>query len=209
MSLLMLVTGQLHNAGQCPISSWSPNRNSMTTRVVFLDRDGTLNVDYGYVYRVDMFQFTERAAEAIQALRAANYRIAVVSNQSGIASGLYDNADVETLTRFIQEQLANLGTSIDVFTFCPHSSADDCDCRKPQTGMATQVEQSLCREVDYGASWTIGDKISDIEFGKTLGTRNALLHSQYWTDDELIWRPEIISDSLYDAVQEILLFEAI
>ena len=174
----------------------------MSRRVVFLDRDGTINVDRGYVYRREDWKFTDQAVEAIRLLNDMGYYIAVVTNQSGIATGRYAMTDVLELHDFVARELWRLGARIDYFAICPHSEADRCMCRKPQTGLAAQIEDRVDSSIDYALSWTIGDKITDAEFGWNLGTNTALLQSVYWRLDELPRSPSLVCSSLYAAVRE-------
>ena len=176
----------------------------MPRKVAFLDRDGTINVDRGYVYRPEDWQFTERAVEAIALLRSAGFAVAVITNQSGIAAGYYTLDDLHRLHCYFQEELARAGTCVDAIAFCPHGAAENCDCRKPLTGMSSQVEQALGEPLDYAASWTIGDKPADLGFGRALGTRTVLLRSRYWNEAELPQPPDLIADSLIKAVEAIL-----
>jgi D-glycero-D-manno-heptose 1,7-bisphosphate phosphatase len=171
----------------------------MAARVVFLDRDGTVNVDRGYVSRIEDWQFTERAVEALRLLQAAGFRLAVVTNQSGIARGYYRLEDMHALHDHLRRQLRQAGVALDAMAFCPHGEQPPCDCRKPKTGMAARVEEQLGEPIDYAASWTIGDKVSDFEFGTALGTRVALIRSRYWQDGDLPRAPVLVVDSLYEA----------
>ena len=180
-----------------------PRANAVGQRIVFLDRDGTLNVDRGYVHRQADWEFTSRAVEAVKLLREGGYYVAVITNQSGIAAGLYSVADVELLHAFMRNQFSKAGADVDAVYYCPHSHEAGCDCHKPGIGMARQVEQQLETNVDYAASWTIGDKLSDLEFGRALGTRTALIRSRYWTNAELGQRPDIIANSLYETVLQL------
>jgi D,D-heptose 1,7-bisphosphate phosphatase len=173
------------------------------TGVVFLDRDGTLNVDFVYVHQIEDWRFTDRAADALRMLRAAGFAVALVSNQSGVARGLSTATDIEALHRHVRDLLARDGAALDAVAYCPHGPEDDCDCRKPRTGLARQVERQLGQPIDYAASWTIGDKLSDLAFGVALGTRTALLRSRYWNDSELETDPDVVADSLYDAARAI------
>jgi D-glycero-D-manno-heptose 1,7-bisphosphate phosphatase len=175
----------------------------MSRRVAFLDRDGTLNADHGYVHRVADWEFLEGAVEAVAALRAQGFAIAVVTNQSGVALGYFTREDVRALHEHVQRELARLGAGIDALAFCPHAATDQCDCRKPRTGMGRSVERQLGEPIDYPASWTIGDKLSDIEFGAALGTRTALLRSRYWSPGDLTRAPDLLADSLLEAARRI------
>jgi D-glycero-D-manno-heptose 1,7-bisphosphate phosphatase len=176
----------------------------MLRSIAFLDRDGTINVDDGYVCRPEQWEFLPDAVPSIAKLRENGFLVAVVSNQSGIGRGLLTAEDVERLHMFVQTELSNSGAHIDAIAFCPHTPADNCDCRKPKTGLARQVEEMLGDKIDYPASWTIGDKVTDLQFGAALGTRTALIRSRYWSEGSLEVTPTIIADSLHDAVNHIL-----
>jgi D,D-heptose 1,7-bisphosphate phosphatase len=167
-----------------------------------------LNVDTGYVHRPEDWQFTDRAPEALRDLRAAGYAIALVTNQSGIARGYFTRECVRTLHRFVQQQLAEHGAALDAIAICPHGPDDGCACRKPRTGMVQQIEEQLGEPIAYERSWTIGDKISDLQFGRALGTRVALLRSGYWHEDHQNAAAVVIADSLYQAAQAILAQDA-
>ena len=177
---------------------------TMPRPVVFLDRDGTINVDRGYVHHIEDWQFIPGAAEATRDLRSAGYAVAIVTNQSAIAAGKYTLADVERLHVHILAELALLGTTIDAIGVCPHSPNDNCRCRKPRTGMAEQVERQLAETIDYASSWTIGDKPHDTEFGRALGTRTILLRSRYWDANDVSLRGQLVASSLTDATRVIL-----
>jgi D-glycero-D-manno-heptose 1,7-bisphosphate phosphatase len=176
----------------------------MSRRVVFLDRDGTINVDHGYVHRIEDWQFLAGALDAMRALQVGNYALAVVTNQSGIARGYYSAAEVLTLHEHMKQEAARAGVSIDAVAYCPHQAEARCSCRKPGTQMSSQIEQQLGGRIDYRHSWTVGDKLSDIAFGASLGTQTALLSSPYWSDGELSQRPNLIADSLQQVAAQIL-----
>ncbi len=88
---------------------------------------------------------------------------------------------------------------IDAFAFCPHLPDADCQCRKPRLGLARQIEQALADSVDYPHSWTISDKLSDVQFGDALSTRTALIRSRYWSEDNLPCAPTFVVNSLLEA----------
>lgn len=169
----------------------------ISCKVAFLDRDGTINIDHGFVHRVEDWQLTEGAAKGIETLRNAGFRIAVVTNQSGVAAGLYTERDIETLHAHMQRELAGKGAHIDAIAYCPHARDTSCECRKPGTGMATQIERQLGRSINYAGSWTIGDKPSDIAFGEALGTQTALIRNPHCLSDTLDCEPIVIAESLY------------
>jgi D-glycero-D-manno-heptose 1,7-bisphosphate phosphatase len=146
-------------------------------RAAFLDRDGVLNVDRGYVYRVSEFEWIRGAREAIALLNRAGYRTIVVTNQSGIARGLYTEEHVRALHVWMAEQLQPFDARIDAFYYCPHhpdGAIDDyrrtCACRKPASGMISRaIEEHV---LDAASSFLIGDKDSDCEAAAKVGVRS-------------------------------------
>lgn len=173
-------------------------------KVVFLDRDGTINVDSGYVYRIEDWQWAPGAIEGMKLLQAGGFTLTVITNQSAIAIGKYTVDDMHRLHAYMREELSKEGITITAIGFCPHArDQDDCDCRKPKTGMARQIETQI-GAIDYGESWTIGDKEMDVLFGKNAGTKTALLRSRYWEEGKLGQQPDIIVDSLLDAANKIV-----
>ena len=172
-------------------------------KVAFLDRDGTINIDHGYVHQIHEWEFCKGAIDAIAMLRDAGYAVAVVTNQSGIGRGLFKAADVEQLHKHALSQMADAGAMVDAIAYCPHAPQEECDCRKPRTGLADAIQAALGRPIDYGASWVIGDRPSDIGFGRRLGTRCGLIRSRYWDANTLTVCPDIFGDSLHEIAKNI------
>lgn len=173
-------------------------------RIVFLDRDGTINIDHGHVYRVADWDFVPGAVEALAMLQRAGFLLAVVTNQSGVGEELYSEADVGKLHEHMRRALGEAGVTLDAIAHCPHARDAECDCRKPRTGMAAAILERLSIPVDLPASWTIGDKESDVQFGERVGTATALLRSRYWTDGQLSSSPTLVTTTLLDAAKWIL-----
>lgn len=139
-------------------------------RTVFLDRDGVLNAklrEGEYVTRWEDFRVLPGVPEALARLNRAGLRLIVVSNQRGIARGLYTLADVESMHTRLQQLLCSHGAHIDAFFVCPHEEGR-CNCRKPLTGMFDRAVAQF-PEISAGASVVIGDSGSDIDFGRKLG----------------------------------------
>jgi len=133
----------------------------------FLDRDGVLNVDHGYAYKPDQLEWIAGAPEAVRLLNEAGYAVIVVTNQSGIARGLYDEAAVRHFHAHMQNVLRAHSAHIDAFYFCPHhpdgtvkALAIRCGCRKPGTGMLEQATREW--PIDLARSFLIGDKDGDM-----------------------------------------------
>jgi D,D-heptose 1,7-bisphosphate phosphatase len=145
-----------------------------TRPAAFLDRDGVLNHDTGYVHRAADFVWVNGAKEAVKRLNDRGYFVFVVTNQSGIARGLYGPADVEALHRWVNEQLRGAGAHVDAFYFCPHHPDGVapgygvvCDCRKPAPGLLLQAMREW--PVKREASFMIGDKAIDMEAAAAAG----------------------------------------
>jgi D-glycero-D-manno-heptose 1,7-bisphosphate phosphatase len=139
-------------------------------KTVFLDRDGVVNEkmpEGQYVTRWDQFKILPAVPESIRLLNDAGFRVLVVSNQRGIALGLYTSADVQAIHAKFQNLLEAHGAHVDGFYFCPHDK-DQCNCRKPLPGLFEQAQTDL-PEITAAGSAMIGDSISDIEFGRRLG----------------------------------------
>ncbi len=176
----------------------------MPSKVIFLDRDGTLNIDRGYVHKIAHWQWIKGALDALEKLQKAGYKLAIITNQSGIGHSLYTEDDMHKLHNFMEEELSVRGIHIDAIAYCPHQrDQDECDCRKPDIGMARQVEEVL-GEIDYDNSWTVGDKEADMLFGKMAGTKTAIIRSRYWKEKELTDKPDAIVDSLLEATNIIV-----
>lgn len=162
------------------------NGFSGTKRAVFLDRDGTINIEKDYLYRPDDFEFVPGAAEAINLLKQHGYLVVVVTNQSGVARGYYTEADVHNLHSHIDRLLEAAGTAVDAWYYCPHHSAGkgdyavDCQCRKPLPGMLLEAACDL--DIDLAASWMVGDKLVDVEAGIAAGCKPLLVKTGYGAD---------------------------
>jgi D-glycero-D-manno-heptose 1,7-bisphosphate phosphatase len=137
----------------------------------FLDRDGVLNRDSGYVWRREDFIWMPGAQRAVKRLNDVGYLVFVVTNQSGVARGLYKPEDVEALHRWVNGELGKSGAHIDAFYYCPHHPdvEQNCDCRKPAPGMLLRAMREF--PVDRGLSFMIGDKQIDMEAADAAGVR--------------------------------------
>jgi D-glycero-D-manno-heptose 1,7-bisphosphate phosphatase len=142
-------------------------------RAVFLDRDGTINVEKNYLYRVEDWEWIPGAEKAIKQLNKAGFLVVVVSNQAGIARGLYSEQDVQVLHKHVTAELMSKGAKIDAYYFCPHHHEHgenrSCECRKPKPFMILESAMSL--NIDLGKSWLVGDKLIDVCAGKAAGVK--------------------------------------
>ncbi|MBQ7456281.1 MAG: HAD family hydrolase [Desulfovibrio sp.] len=138
-------------------------------KAIFLDRDGTLNVDFGYVGTRKTWQWIDGAKEALKVFVSANYRLVIVSNQSGIARGFFSEDDYKALEESIDAELAAYGAKPLAWYHCPHHPdiTGPCPCRKPKPGMLAQALATY--PIDPKQSWMIGDRRRDVEAGQALG----------------------------------------
>jgi D-glycero-D-manno-heptose 1,7-bisphosphate phosphatase len=153
-------------------------------RAVFLDRDGTINVEVQYLSKVEEFQFIPGVPWALKRLKDAGFLLVVVTNQSGVGRGYYDEAALRSIHDHMHAELAHFGVSIDACYFCPHhpehavgAYRQECGCRKPLPGMLQQAAEDL--DIDLAASFMIGDKLADVEAGINAGCTPLLVLTGY------------------------------
>ncbi len=161
---------------------------------VFLDRDGTINEDVGYLTDVAALRIYPFAADAIRLLRRAGFAIIVVTNQGGVARGLMTAAFVEETHRRMAARLDRAGAHVDDWCYCPHHPEavvpellTPCTCRKPGTAMP--LDAAARHGIDLARSWVIGDHWRDVQMGHAVGARAVLLRTGHGRDQEK-WRPE-------------------
>ena len=149
-------------------------------KVAFLDRDGVINIDTGYVYRINDFKYTYKCKEALRNITDNGYKIIIITNQSGIGRGYFSETEYKKLTSYYLNDFKNNGIDIlDIF-YCPHhveanvkKFRKDCNFRKPKPGM---IKKAIKRySIDINNSFLVGDKLSDIEAGMSAGINNLFL----------------------------------
>ena len=147
----------------------------MSIKTIFLDRDGVINKDTQYLYKIDDFIFIDGIFDACHHFQKLGYKIIVVTNQSGIHRRLYAESDYKKLTKWMVAKFKkNLIDILDVF-YCPHGPNSNCGCRKPKPGML--IEAQVKHNIDMVNSWMIGDKNRDIEAALSAGIKNTILLS--------------------------------
>jgi len=149
-------------------------------RAVFLDRDGTIVEDVGYLRRVEDIRLLPGAAEALNRLKAAGFLLVIVTNQSAVARGWLTERELLTIEGELEARLRRLGAAIDAFYYCPHLPEGEaapyarrCSCRKPAPGMLTRAAGEM--GIALSASWMVGDSERDVEAGRRAGCRTVLL----------------------------------
>ena len=149
---------------------------------LFLDRDGVVIVDRGYLSDPAQVELLPGAAETMRAAAAAGYLLVGVSNQSGLGRGLFTAEDLARVMVRVDELLARAGTGFDGFYYCPHAPQEACGCRKPATGLLDEAAES-CRW-DPARSWVVGDKASDVGLGRNGGLGAVLVRTGHGADQE-------------------------
>lgn len=177
----------------------------MSGRYVILDRDGTINVDSDeFIKSAAEWLPLPGSLEAIAMLNRHGFRVAVISNQSGLARGLFDLAALDAIHAKML-QLANAaGGEIEAIYFCPHGPGDDCDCRKPKAGLFRRLAQD--KQIDLSATFAVGDALRDIQAARAAGARPVLVKTgkgwQTLNDNPQLDVP--VFDNLYDAAAYIV-----
>lgn len=149
-------------------------------KAIFLDRDGTINVEKNYLYKIDDFEFLPGVTDSLRRLQDAGYLLIIITNQSGIARGYYSEKDFQKLNAWMINELRKQGVIITDVYYCPHlpdaqieDYRKDCECRKPKLGM---YEQAVCEhDIDLSQSYAIGDKIRDCAICESTPCRGFLI----------------------------------
>jgi D-glycero-D-manno-heptose 1,7-bisphosphate phosphatase len=177
---------------------------------VFLDRDGVINQETGYVHKVDEFHFINGVVEACREMSKAGYRLIVITNQAGIARGYYTVDDFHCLTKWMLDSFRQQGVEIDGVYFCPHHPVHgvgeyrrDCDCRKPAPGMILHAAQE--HSLDLQRSILVGDKMTDIEAGRAAGVGCCVLvQTGHSVSDEDLDMADTVFDDLPEVARAIV-----
>jgi len=155
-----------------PYISCKHTKNFTLKKALFLDRDGIINVDHGYVSHIEDFEFSKNIFTLLHLFREKNYLFFIVTNQSGIGRGYYSEEDFQKLTEKMLKMLHKEGINITEVYHCPHAPEAKCHCRKPAIGMIANTAKK--HAIDFSNSWMIGDKQSDIDFAKNAGIRHSI-----------------------------------
>ncbi|MGA7159635.1 MAG: HAD family hydrolase [Bacteroidota bacterium] len=177
---------------------------------VFLDRDGTVNVEANYISSPDQLQLIPRTGNAIRELNDLGTRVFIITNQSGIARGYFSEASVHDIHEALRALLKKENAFVDDFFYCPHlpGVADErynvvCDCRKPKPGMLLQAQRKY--SIDLLRSFVIGDRCIDVATGKAVGAGTVMVSTGYGSEEILNCRsdPDFFARDLQDGVQYI------
>ena len=172
---------------------------------VLVDRDGTLNIDHGYIGRIDLLNLYPYSVEALRVLQEAGFRLVVVTNQAGVARGMFDEAFVRESHAWLRERFAAGGVRLDGIYHCPHHPdgivpeyKKACDCRKPRPGMALQAARDL--GLDLSRSFVVGDKWLDVGLANSVGAQGLLVRTGYGATEEHQPQPGVTAAAVVDNI---------
>jgi D-glycero-D-manno-heptose 1,7-bisphosphate phosphatase len=184
-------------------------------RAVFIDRDGTISEEVGYVNHVSRYRVFPFAAQAVRALNDAGWLAILVTNQAGVARGYFEETLIGEVHKVLTTELERGGARLDAIYYCPHHPTVgeppyrfDCDCRKPRPGVIKRAASEF--DLDLARCWMVGDRYGDTELARNAGVRSALVLTGYgrgefehqsgaWRD-----RPDIVAENLLEAVKKIV-----
>lgn len=178
---------------------------------VFLDRDGTIIEDYGYISSPEQVKFIPGAIEAIKMLKDAGYKVVVISNQAGVARGLITEDMLQTIDKTLHKWILNGGAHLDGIYYCPHHPGHGvypykqvCECRKPHPGLIKRAQRDL--NIDLAQSFMVGDKATDVEAGKRAGVKTVFVLTGRGKEESSLLKekPDHAADNLLKAARWIL-----
>lgn len=187
----------------------------MSKIAVFIDRDGTMSEEVGYVNHISRFKLLENTAAAVKLLNEAGVLAIVATNQAGVARGYFEEPMINKVHEKLKNELAKSGASVDAIYYCPHHPSAgkppyraECNCRKPKPGMILKAKDDF--DIDLSRSYMVGDKISDVEFGLKLGLKSVMVMTGYgigeYEHQRQDWKvaPDFIAGDLLEAVKWII-----
>ena len=183
-------------------------------RAVFIDRDGTISEEVGYINHPSRFRVFPYAAAAIKHLNDAGWLAIVVTNQAGVARGYFSEDMIQTVHGEMIMELENGGARLDAVYYCAHHPSVgeppyrfDCDCRKPKPGLISRAARDF--DIDLAGSWMVGDRYSDVELARNAGVQSMFVLSGYgrgeWEHQRSTWteQPDLVAENLLEAVRVI------
>ncbi len=173
--------------------------NKDKNKAIFLDRDGVINKEIGYLNKIKDFEFIEGVFDACMYYQKIGYSIIVITNQSGISRGFYSENDFVILNNWMLGQFRKKNIEIIDVLFCPHLPNENCNCRKPKPGLIFEAQQK--HNIDLKKSWLIGDKETDISAGNLAGIENTVLVKTGHKVDETMSNAKYILKSIEETIQ--------
>jgi D-glycero-D-manno-heptose 1,7-bisphosphate phosphatase len=172
-----------------------------------MDRDGTVSEEIGYMYDPSLYQPFSYAGPAIRRINDSGMKAVLITNQSGVGRGFFEESVVHRVHDILRAELARHGASLDAIYYCPHHPEAGCDCRKPQPGMLRQAEKEL--KIDLTSSYVVGDKYVDVEVAHSVGAKSILVLTGYGRGQRdhfktSVNQPHYVVETLKEAVDAIL-----
>jgi D-glycero-D-manno-heptose 1,7-bisphosphate phosphatase len=191
----------------------------MRRRAVFIDRDGTISEEVGYINHPSRFSLFPFTVAAIKHLNENGWLAIVITNQAGVARGYFSEEMIQTVHEQMARDLEGVGARLDAIYYCAHHPSVgvspyrlDCDCRKPKPGLISRAAAEF--EINLPESWMVGDRYSDIELARNAGVKSAFVMSGYgrgeWEHQRQSWtsQPDLVAENLLEAVEAIVSQEA-
>jgi D-glycero-D-manno-heptose 1,7-bisphosphate phosphatase len=187
----------------------------MKRRAVFMDRDGTISEEIGYVNHPTRYRVFPYSAEAVRLLNENGWLAVLVTNQAGVARGYFTEDIIGAVHGVLTDALSNQAAHLDAIYYCAHHPSVgeppyrlDCNCRKPKPGLIQRAAADL--DIELAGSWMIGDRYSDIELARNAGVHAAFVLSGYgrgeWEYQRAVWKhePDLVAEDLLEAVRKII-----
>jgi D-glycero-D-manno-heptose 1,7-bisphosphate phosphatase len=184
-------------------------------RAVFIDRDGTISEEVGYINHASRFRLFPYSSAAIKLLRESGWLAIVITNQAGVARGYFSEDMIQTVHERMTKELERDGAKLDAVYYCAHHPSVgeppyrfDCDCRKPKPGLISRAAQDF--DIDLAESWMVGDRYSDLELARNAGVKSMFVMSGYgrgeWEHQRATWdqQPDLVAENLLEAVRLIV-----
>ena len=169
----------------------------MTIKTIFLDRDGVINKEVNYLYRIEDFEFINGVFDACNYFQRLGYQVIIITNQSGIGRSYYSLSDYEIITKWMISEFKAKKVDIKDVFYCPHTPESNCDCRKPKPGLFFKAKEKY--NIPMHESWMIGDNEGDIIGANAAGIKNTILVRSGHIIDELNTNASFIIDSIGDS----------
>jgi histidinol-phosphate phosphatase family protein len=178
----------------------------MGNKAVFIDRDGTINVNIEYLDDPNNFKMYPGVAKGIKLLKKNGFKIIIITNQSGIARGYFSKETLEKIHKKMENELSKKGAKVDAIYYCPHHPEDNCNCRKPETGLFKKAFKDF--NIDSSKSYIIGDRMLDVEAGYKMGLKTVLVpEDKEKVEKEMRTsniKPNFVCENFYSGVRWIL-----
>lgn len=179
----------------------------MTKKAVFLDRDGTINEEINYLSKIEQLKILPKVSSAIKLLNENDFLVIMITNQSGVARGLFTMDTLDDINKHLVNMLQSEGAKIDGIFICPHHPDFGCDCRKPKTGLLKEAASKF--EIDLSSSYMIGDKYTDLKTGVNSGCKTILVLTGYGKEEaekteDWDFEPDFVAGDLFQAAKWII-----